>query len=104
MEKYSIRGIIVGLITFALNIYDVISTYTLIKNCGGEECSPIVSYIIATGGFLSLLIIKIMLGLAITYMFAKYWTKFKLARVGGYFVLFIYGVLTIYHTVNLLYC
>lgn len=104
MEKYSTRGTLVGLFILMLNLYDVLSTRTLIKYCGGDEGSPIVSKILEWGGFTFLLIIKIVLCLAIIFMFSRYWTRFKIARIGGYIVLAVYSVLTIYHMINLLLC
>ena len=96
MEKYSIRAIIILSIFFVLNLFDTISTHLLINLGVVREANPLMAFVIAKGGFISVYVIKILFGAVAWFIFVKNWES-KICRICSYILLVMYGPLVLYH-------
>lgn len=102
MGRFSIKAIIICSLFFILNLFDTISTHILITHGIAREANPLMALVIAKGGFISLYIVKILLGVAVWILFVKNW-HLKLCRIGSYILVSVYGLLGLYHISGWIY-
>jgi len=100
MIKFSINALVVCCLIFILNIFDAVATNIGIS-LGGKELSPIMSYIINHWGFLWFYFIKIADGFVACLLLFIFWNRSNFIRICGYTVVTVYGLLAIYHIINL---
>ena len=91
-------GWIIGVLIFVLNAFDGVATHVVVSTAKATELNPIVAWAISVMGVWFLLP-KILVGLVAAALIKFGWEKLIIARIGGYFVLTIYCLLALYHTV-----
>jgi hypothetical protein len=87
----------VGLSIFILCLFDGGFTIYSIEHGIAEEANPLVSWCMETLGFGGFLFIKVFLASLVLFLTVGFWNQFRVARIGGVFVVAVYLALVIYH-------